>query len=426
MSIGVAIAGFAFLVVIHELGHLLAAKAVGMRATRFFLFFPPKLASVTWRGTEYGIGMIPLGGFVKIVGMTRPRGGDLVVCRETVERATAERDPAAVDALTPALARAERALDANADAATSLDALQRLRDALAADSYLVDPERLGWCAKELDRLVLDCDPNAYWRKETWRRLVAIFAGPAMNFLAAVVILFAWWVTGAQVPDKLTSSVDVVLPGSVAATMGLRADDVILAVNGAPARNDEAVRAAIQRPGTVTLTVRRGTSKVSLGPVTPEKGSDGRRVLGFGFGYTTKTVRLGPVTAAKTTGRQLWYITTNTYSALAHIFEKDTRRGMGSAVGAVQQSSRSVDRGEFPFYLALLSWGLALVNLLPFLPLDGGHILFAVLERIRRRPIAREVYERVSVIGLAAVLGLFAIGLLNDLGGLLHNPSIVSP
>ncbi len=426
MSLGIAIAGFAFLVVIHELGHLLAAKAVGMRATRFFLFFPPKLVSVTWRGTEYGIGTIPLGGFVKIVGMTRPRGGDLIVCRESVERAAAERDPAAVDALTPAFARAERALDANADAVTSLDALKRLRDALAAESHLVDPERLGWCRKELDRLELDCDPNAYWRKQTWRRLVAIFAGPAMNFLAAIVILFAWFVTGAQVPDKITRAVDYVSPGTPAASMGLQLDDRIFAVNGTPTPGNEAVRKAIQQPGRITLTVRRGTRQLELGPVTPSTASDGTRTLGFAFAYTTKTMRFGPVAAAKITGRQVWYITTNTFSAFAHIFQQSTRRGMGSAVGAVQRSSRSVDRGEFPFYIALLSWGLALVNLLPFLPLDGGHILFAVLERIRRRPIAREVYERVSMIGLAAVLGLFAIGLLNDLGGLLHDPGIVSP
>ena len=425
MSISIAIAGFAFLVVIHELGHLVAAKAVGMRATRFFLFFPPKLVSVHWRGTEYGIGSIPLGGFVKIVGMTRPRGSDLANVRETVERAVAERDPATVDALTPAFERAARALDANADAATALDALGRVQSALVDEAHLIDPERLAWCEKEIERLRLDADPNAYWRKATWRRLVAIFAGPAMNFIAAFVILFAWWVTGASVPDKITRSVDVVEAGSAAATMGLKPDDVILAVNGVRTATDDAVRAAIQRPGKVTLTVRRPSGSVRLGPAEPRV-ENRRRILGFSFIYTTKTETLGPVAAVETTGRQLWYITTNTYAALGRIFQRDTRRQMGSAVGAVQQSSRSVDRGQFPFYLALLSWGLGLVNLLPFLPLDGGHILFTVLERIRRRPIAREVYERVSVIGLAAVLCLFMIGLTNDLGSLLGNPSIVSP
>ncbi len=69
MSWVLAIAGFAFLVVIHEAGHFTAAKAVGMRVERFFLFFPPKVVSITRGETEYGIGAIPLGGFVKITGM---------------------------------------------------------------------------------------------------------------------------------------------------------------------------------------------------------------------------------------------------------------------------------------------------------------------------------------------------------------------
>ncbi|MCL4288576.1 MAG: site-2 protease family protein, partial [Thermoleophilia bacterium] len=69
MSWLLAIAGFALLVVLHEAGHFTAAKAVGMRVERFFLFFPPKLVSVRRGETEYGIGAIPLGGFVKITGM---------------------------------------------------------------------------------------------------------------------------------------------------------------------------------------------------------------------------------------------------------------------------------------------------------------------------------------------------------------------
>src|SRR5829696_9537065 len=63
------VAGFVFLIIIHEFGHFVAAKATGMRVERFFLFFPPKLVSIKRGETEYGIGMIPLGGFVKITGM---------------------------------------------------------------------------------------------------------------------------------------------------------------------------------------------------------------------------------------------------------------------------------------------------------------------------------------------------------------------
>ena len=73
------IAGFAFLIIIHEFGHFIAAKATGMRVERFFLFFPPKIVSIKRGETEYGIGMLPFGGFVKITGMNpdelKPRSG---------------------------------------------------------------------------------------------------------------------------------------------------------------------------------------------------------------------------------------------------------------------------------------------------------------------------------------------------------------
>ena len=89
----------------------------------------------------------------------------------------------------------------------------------------------------------------------------------------------------------------------------------------------------------------------------------------------------------------------------------------------QQSQTSLDDGVYPRLLALISLSLAIFNLLPFLPLDGGHILFALIEFFRKRPLAREVYERVSLIGIVAMLMLFAIGLSNDVGHITNGPPI---
>ncbi|MDP9260319.1 MAG: site-2 protease family protein, partial [Actinomycetota bacterium] len=80
MSSLIAIGGLLALVFIHELGHFLVAKAVGMRVTKFYVGFPPAVAKRSFGETEYGIGLIPLGGFVRIVGMGRPRGRDLHAC----------------------------------------------------------------------------------------------------------------------------------------------------------------------------------------------------------------------------------------------------------------------------------------------------------------------------------------------------------
>ena len=96
-----------------------------------------------------------------------------------------------------------------------------------------------------------------------------------------------------------------------------------------------------------------------------------------------------------------------------------REEISSPVGIVQGSSEAVERGteNYLWVLGLISLSLALLNLLPLLPLDGGHIAFSLVEGIRGKAVAREVYERVSVVGIAVVLLLFFVGLSNDIGRL---------
>ncbi len=151
LSALIAIGGLLLLVFIHELGHFLAAKAVGMRVTKFYIGFPPAVVKKPVGDTEYGIGLIPLGGFVRIVGMGRPRGGDLSACGEAAAQAAGRRSPDEPDALTPALERARAAVDGG-DAGSSADALGRLTEQLERDAELIDDERLGWCRKELQRV----------------------------------------------------------------------------------------------------------------------------------------------------------------------------------------------------------------------------------------------------------------------------------
>ena len=104
------------------------------------------------------------------------------------------------------------------------------------------------------------------------------------------------------------------------------------------------------------------------------------------------------------------------TSLGHLVHKQGRKDISSPVGIVQGSSARSTRAEsYLWVLGLISLSLALLNLLPLLPLDGGHIFFSLLEAVRGRAVAREVYERVSAIGIALVLLLFFIGLSNDVG-----------
>jgi regulator of sigma E protease len=99
--------------------------------------------------------------------------------------------------------------------------------------------------------------------------------------------------------------------------------------------------------------------------------------------------------------------------------RGNRKEVSSPVGIVEGSSEALAQGlqTYLWVLGLLSLSLALLNLLPFLPLDGGHIVFSLIEGIRGRAVGREVYERASAIGIAIVLLLFFIGLSNDIGNL---------
>ena len=109
----------------------------------------------------------------------------------------------------------------------------------------------------------------------------------------------------------------------------------------------------------------------------------------------------------------------TVTALPRLLERSGRKQVSGPVGIVQVSSEAVGFSFAVFLeiLGVLSISLALLNLLPLLPLDGGHILFSLVEGIRRRAVGREIYERVSVVGIALFLILLFIGLSNDINRL---------
>ena len=113
--------------------------------------------------------------------------------------------------------------------------------------------------------------------------------------------------------------------------------------------------------------------------------------------------------------------TGTAAALKGLVHSGQRAQISGPVGIVRSSQEALQIG-FNWYLQLLgliSMSLALLNLLPLLPLDGGHILFSLIESVRRRSLAREVYERVSVVGIALMVLIFVIAFSNDVSGPPH-------
>jgi regulator of sigma E protease len=208
-------------------------------------------------------------------------------------------------------------------------------------------------------------------------------------------------------------------GTPAMTAGLQPGDTITAVNGTPVNGDwklvgEQIQAGNGAP--VTLTVSRDGTTQTLKPVKPER-VDGRWLIGFGFQQVSDGVRRQSLPAAAgSSASWSWFVTKESLSGLSRIVTtSDGHQQVSSIVGITATSEESVKSGSFLWMMGVISLALAIFNLLPFLPLDGGHIMVALAEKLRRgRPLSRVVIERISIVGIALVLVLFVIGLNNDI------------
>lgn len=358
---------------LHEAGHMATAKAFGMKVTRFFIGFGPTLWSFRKGDTEYGIKPIPAGAFVKIVGMT-PQDDD------------------------------------------------------------VEPAD---------------EPRAMWRYPVWKRTIVMSAGSAAHFILGVVIL---WLLFAFFPladsAKTDSSAPVVStvlpcvktdlnfdpqtgqpvtcqegkdPASAASAVGLKAGDKITEVNGTAVPSWAAMTELIRAAGdkSITLTyVRDGQTitspavtipaaqRLKQGVVKPANEvtpADVERVGQLGITPVVATSTAGPVAAVGLAVDQTGAMFKGTFQALGKFPEKVPKLWTAitggqrdpetpiSVVGASRIGGELFEHGEIPTFLIVLAglnFFVGLFNLLPLLPLDGGHIAIAWFERARSWLYAR--------------------------------------
>ena len=170
-----------------------------------------------------------------------------------------------------------------------------------------------------------------------------------------------------------------------------------------------VRVRVERDG-VRRTLR----------LTPTYDSGLKRTrLGFAFGIDYD--KQGPIEASSSSVSGMWRVTKATVSSLGRIFVSSKARGeVSGVVGSYETTRQSIEVSttQALFLLAIISLSLGIINLFPFLPLDGGHIFWALAEKVRGRAIPFSVMERAGFVGFALVMVLFVIGFTNDIGRLM--------
>jgi regulator of sigma E protease len=347
-SFFLAFIGFALLVILHELGHFSAAKAVGMRVEKFSLFFPPTLWSKKVGETEYAIGAIPAGGYVKITGM-------------------------------------------NPDE----DLPEEVRD------------------------------RAYHAQPVWKRIVVIAAGPAVNLVLAFVLLFIFFaLIGPQTGSRDVGTLEKGYPAQAV----LKPGDRLVAVDGergAPIDLSKRIAShtCAQKPPTkgckaaepVQITVRRNGALRTFS-ITPIYDPAAKRTrLGFAYAPGPRE-DLGVGEAFDLTANRFWFITRSTLELPARLINPEQRKEISGVVGSYEVTRQTIlnNVADVIGILAIISLSLAIVNLFPFLPLDGGHIFWAIVEKVRGKPVPLRVMERAGAVGFMLVILIFLIGLSNDI------------
>ncbi|WP_242345756.1 M50 family metallopeptidase [Anaeromyxobacter terrae] len=330
LAIAAAVLAVSLLIILHEAGHYLAARRSGMRVERFSVGFGPVVASFRRGETEFAVSALPLGGYVRIAGMSP---GDDV-------------DPA--------------------------------------------------------------DPRAYANQAAWRRFLVIVAGPAANYVTAVLVAAALLATiGLRAPDP-AARVGALMPDMPAAAAGLAPGDRILSVAGTPVDSFRALVAELQRhPGEpIVLEVERGGERLAL-PITPR---DDRGVGRVGFAQAQVAVRRGPAGALVEGFQRTNAAAGAQLAAFGSMFSGKQRAELSGPVGIAQELVRGARQGAEPF-LALvwtISIVLAILNLLPVPALDGGRLVFLAWEMITRRRVNEKVENYVHLAGFVALLLLILV------------------
>lgn len=354
MTILSAVILFGLLIFFHELGHFIISKLVKVKVLKFSLGFGPKVLGKKIGETEYLISAVPLGGYVKPLG-----------------------------------------------------------------------EEPGEELSEEDK------PRSFQYQAVWKRAAIVLAGPVFNLVLAYIIflVFLTFQFSVAIPnlDSMTSTIESVADGSPAMKAGLQKDDTIVAIDGKQVSDwGEMADAFSKNPGKeLNLVVKRGDDLINM-RITPEpteaKDESGREIIVGRIGISKKldatviqseSFFSAPFKAVEAVYR--WCALT--VDVIVRLFSGTvSAKQVGGPILIVDAAAKAASVGAFAYFnfIAIISINLAILNLLPVPVLDGGHILFFIIEALRGKPLSEKVQVIANKVGMAMLLTLIAFVFYNDI------------
>jgi regulator of sigma E protease len=419
------------LVFVHELGHFLAAKATGMRVDRFSIGFPPRAFGKKIGETDYCISWIPIGGYVKIAGMID----------ESFDTEHLDSPPQPWEFRSKPVWQRTIVISAGVIMNILLAVVIFWGINYAQGKIIRETTEIGYVAENSpaetaglqagDKILrINATPVEKW-SDILNLIYIENMGDDINFLvqrkgveiekhlSRSSIPEPTEVSFGIVPSQTEIVVNAVEPGKPADQIGLKPMDVITSLNGTPIRFDSKIRDIVQANAGHPIRIEwRRDGQAMSGTITPTE--DGRIGIGYGARYTGPTTRVeyslleafpegvkDLVSMSGLFARQLWQLVTG---------KAAFSQSVGGPIKIAQMATQSAEMGPISYFgfMALLSISLALLNILPFPALDGGHLMFLVYEGIFRREIPVRIRLALQQAGLFLLLAFMVFVVINDI------------
>ncbi|WP_295767253.1 RIP metalloprotease RseP [uncultured Mucilaginibacter sp.] len=439
IMVGQLILGLSILVILHELGHFIAARAFGIKVEKFYLFFDAwnvSLVKFNYKGVEYGIGWLPLGGYVKIAGMID----------ESMDTDQMAGPPQPWEFRSkPAWQRLIVMLGGIIVNIILGILIFWVLTIKYGETYIPNDQAKygivpGKIGKEIG--LKPGDKILAVNGQKLERFEDVVSSKVLMGNSTLSVLRGTESLSVKVPGSIlnevsdlgteefisriprtTFKIDTVIAGSNAQKAGIQNGDSVVAVNGKPIKFFDQLTSELQqfKNKNVDLTLKRNNEIV---PVTALINKDG--TLGFADGRygiqvkrdlpQEKTLNFGFFGSLPVGASKAWGTFSDNAKGLGKVFTGQVKanKALSSPIGIARLFGSHVDWLRFWSLVGLLSMALALMNLLPIPALDGGHALFLIIEMIKGKPLSDKFLERAQIVGFVILITLMVFVFGNDI------------